>query len=162
MNIFVTVGAQMPFDRLIKAVDYWAEARRGLQIFAQIGSGSYEPKNMRAAEFVEPERFYERVRWSDLMVSHAGMGSILTALQHGKPIIVLPRQGRLKETRNDHQLASASRFARFANVAVAQDEKDLQRLLDTANPAGERQVIAAQASDELLGAVRDFIRAARP
>ena len=35
--IFVTVGTQLAFDRMIKAVDEWAGARGRTDVFAQVG-----------------------------------------------------------------------------------------------------------------------------
>ncbi len=53
------------------------------------------------------------------IVAHAGMGTILTALEMGKPLLVMPRRAALGEHRNDHQLATASRFAELGRVKVA-------------------------------------------
>ena len=66
---------------------------------------------------------------ADAIIGHAGIGTIITALQLAKPLLVMPRQGALRETRNDHQLATARRFCNFPSVHVAQDEHDLQRWL---------------------------------
>ena len=88
--ILVTVGAQMPFDRLIAAVDHWAEVSGCTDIFAQIGDTEFRPKHLRWTQFVNPDQFRELVESADLVVAHAGMGSVLTALELGKPIIVMP------------------------------------------------------------------------
>src|SRR5688500_9921748 len=97
--IFVTVGAQMPFDRLVRAVDAWAEGRT--DVVAQIGESAYVPKTLRWTRFLEPEAFRRHYAEAKVVVAHAGTGSIITALQIGKPIIVMPRRAALRETRND-------------------------------------------------------------
>jgi hypothetical protein len=74
------------------------------------------------------ERF--ELRLEDRLGTAGGMGSILTALQYGKPILVMPRLGRLKETRNDHQVATAQRFREMGKVAVAMDEGEIVAQLD--------------------------------
>ena len=43
MNVFVTVGVQMSFDRLIMVVDGWVASHTGMHIYAQIGETSYRP-----------------------------------------------------------------------------------------------------------------------
>ena len=157
MNVFVTVGTQVHFDRLIKAVDEWAASQTGMHIFAQIGETSYRPEHIEYVTLLEPPEFRQRVLWSDVLVAHAGMGSILTALQYGKPILVLPRQGSLMETRNDHQLATARRIKAMSKVAVAMDTDEMSALLDSITRLVASELISDRASDQLLSAVRSFI-----
>ena len=160
-NIFVTVGAQMPFDRLIKAIDEWAAVHSDYHILAQTGKTFYTPRHIEAVEFIQPREFHQRVLWANLLVSHAGMGSILTALQYGKPIVVMPRLGRLQETRNDHQVATAMRFKATAQVAVALNQEELWLQLDDLGSIGAGEVISENASPELLETVRQFIGSAK-
>lgn len=159
--IFVTVGAQMPFDRLVHTVDDWAgSSPKRVDVFAQIGPTARSPRHLRWQHFVPPPEFERIVLASDLIVAHAGMGTIITALELGKPILVMPRRGDLRETRNDHQLATVARFAQKHGVHVANDEVDLadklsrlaQQGAPTADPAGGIGVSA-----QLLQAIRDFV-----
>lgn len=159
MNIFVTVGAQIPFDRLIVAVDAWAAYRAsGHCLFAQVGEKGVRPAHIEFVELLEPPEFKKRVLWADVLVAHAGMGSILTALQYGKPILVMPRLGSLKETRNDHQVATARRFKEMGKVLVAMDETDLPDALNSLSGGISVQRISDQASPELIDAIRSFIQ----
>jgi UDP-N-acetylglucosamine transferase subunit ALG13 len=109
--IFVTVGTQVAFDRLITAVDEWAGAAVGREVFAQIGPTRLRPRHIEYAPFVSPQECTERMLAAKAIVAHAGMGTILTALEMGKPLLVMPRRAALGEHRNDHQLATAHRFA---------------------------------------------------
>lgn len=158
MNVFVTVGSQMPFDRLIMAVDGWAASHTGMNIYAQIGETPYRPEHIEYVALLEPSEFRRRVLWSDVLVAHAGMGSILTALQYGKPILVMPRQGRLNETRNDHQIATALRIKEMSKVAVAMDADEIPAQLDGIMRLGASEIISDRASDQLLTAIRHFIQ----
>jgi UDP-N-acetylglucosamine transferase subunit ALG13 len=173
--ILVTVGAQMPFDRLVRAVDGWAGARgcggnageSGGEVFAQIGPTPLRPRHLRWAHFLSPSEFRAKVQRATLLVAHAGMGSILTALEIGRPILVMPRRGDLHETRNDHQVATARRFAEQGRVSVAMDEYELVAHLDrlstdAASPPAMLEAptvprISRFASAELIRAVREFI-----
>ncbi len=162
MNIFVTVGAQIPFDRLIIAVDEWAAGQAtGHRLFAQVGEQGYRPVHMEFAELLEPPEFKQRVIWADVLVAHAGMGSILTALQYGKPIMVMPRRGSLRETRNDHQVATAQRFREMGKVAVAMDEGEISLRLNGLALLERSDQISDRASNELVAAVRSFIHDGR-
>lgn len=155
--ILVTVGAQMPFDRLVKGVDAWAELRGRDDVLAQVGPDSWKPRKARWVEFLAPEEFKRAVEEADVVVAHAGMGSILTALELGKPILVMPRRGDLRETRNDHQVATAQRFLEQGRVAVAFDETELAEKLDALGTLRGGERIGSRASEGLLKAVRAFI-----
>lgn len=155
--IFVTVGAQMPFDRMIRAVDAWCGRRKDVDVFAQIGRTSLVPKNFRWVEFLNPPRFRECFQAASAIVAHAGMGSIITALQLGKPILVMPRRGDLGETRNDHQVATAAHFHELGYVSVAFDEEQMLRRLDQLDRLGTGPLIGPRASPFLLAAIRNFI-----
>jgi UDP-N-acetylglucosamine transferase subunit ALG13 len=155
--IFVTVGAQMPFDRLVKTVDQWARDNGRQDVFAQIGLTDYRPSNIQWVQFLSPEEFRQRYQSAEVIVAHAGTGSIITALQLGKPILVMPRRSSLRETRNDHQVATSEQFRRFDSVAIALDEKELIAQLDEISNLRGRQTIEQYASSELLDAIRGFI-----
>lgn len=160
--ILVTVGAQMPFDRLIAAVDAWAALHPTVRFFAQIGEQAWTPRHIPYATRLAPNAFIDRVRKSTGIVAHAGMGSILSALEHGKPILVMPRRGDLGETRNDHQFATARRFASTGRVQVAFDETALPEALDrlvgiARGQAQPLHAIGPYASTELLDALRAFV-----
>ena len=155
--IFVTVGTQLTFDRLIRAVDEWAAARARKDVFAQIGPSDYEAGHIAAQKFITPQECDQRMRGADVIIAHAGMGSILTALELGKPIIIMPRKAALGEHRNDHQLATARRFAEFGSVSVAMDEKELLEKLDALSELGAGPRISPFASERLIGALRAFI-----
>jgi UDP-N-acetylglucosamine transferase subunit ALG13 len=155
--IFVTVGAQMPFDRLLRVVDEWAGRQNHPDVFAQIGPSKMRPQHIRWSQFLDPEEFREKVKAADTIVAHAGMGSILSALEFGKPVVVMPRRGDLHETRNDHQFATARRLLAQGRVVVAFDETHLVEKLDTLGNLSHSQPIAPQASPLLLKAIRSFI-----
>jgi UDP-N-acetylglucosamine transferase subunit ALG13 len=155
--IFVTVGSADPFDRLVRAVDEWAGSRRRTDVFAQIGKSRYEPRHMEAVQFLSPSEFRERVRTARFVVAHAGMGSIITALEAGTPIIVMPKWEHLGEHRSDHQVATAKRFGQKQGIIVASDEKDLIVKLDLEEALSSPTTIAQEASPELISAIRTFI-----
>lgn len=123
--IFITVGAQMSFDRMVRVVDAWAGRHSRTDVFAQIGPTQWRPQYMRWAGFLTSSEFRHHVANANLIVAHAGMGSVMSALEFGKPILVMPRRGELGETRNDHQVATARRLQRLGLVDVAMSEDDL-------------------------------------
>jgi UDP-N-acetylglucosamine transferase subunit ALG13 len=155
--IFVTVGTQLAFDRMVRAVDEWAERAGREDIFAQIGPTELVPRHIAYKAFVNPQEFAEHARSAAAIVAHAGMGSILTALQYGKPILIMPRRASLGEQRNDHQLATAARFEGRPGVLVAHDESELPAMLDRLTELRGGEPIPPFASPGLIGAIRAFI-----
>jgi UDP-N-acetylglucosamine transferase subunit ALG13 len=147
----------MPFDRLVRAVDCWAASNGRRDVFAQIGPDAWRPRHIDWAMFLSPAAFRAKVNAADLLVAHAGMGSILTAMEHGKPILVMPRRGSLRETRNDHQVATATRFAAQGRVTVAMDEAALLQQLNELPTVATCRPISRFASPQLINTVRSFI-----
>lgn len=129
--IFVTIGTQLPFDRLIKAVDDIAFRHPELAFYAQIGQGSYKPKNMEFSRFLSSAEFESKVNNCDYIVAHAGMGSVLTALKYRKPLIAIPRESKLGEHRNDHQLATASQLKAYEGMYITSDIVDLEGFIES-------------------------------
>ena len=155
--IFVTVGTQLAFDRLIVTVDRWARTAPRRDVFAQIGPSRIDPRHIAHAQFVSPEECKERMLAADAIVAHAGMGTILTALEIGKPLVVMPRRAALGEHRNEHQLATAHRFAERGWLKVAFDETELAGELDKLDCLAARSPISPSAPDELVSGLRAFI-----
>lgn len=155
--IFVTIGSQAPFDRLISAVDEWSMRRERSDVFAQIGKAKYTPKHIRFTDFLDPLEFRRLVEEAQLVVAHAGIGSIVSALESGKPIVVMPRRAQFREQRNDHQAATARNFESKGPVIVAYDEKSLPEKLDYALTLGNTERIKMEASPQLIATIRSFL-----
>lgn len=126
--IFVAVGTQFPFDRLIQCVDEWALAN-AVSAHAQIADGAYTPRHASWDRFMTTDAFNEKLSAADLIISHAGMGNIITSLESGKPIIVMNRQHRLGEHRNDHQADGLEWMGKLPGVYTATSCAEMQALL---------------------------------
>lgn len=158
--IFVTVGSQMPFDRLINGVAAWVAAQpESPEVLAQVGDTELRPVGLRAVRSLSPEEFRSTVSEAKVIVAHAGMGSVLTAMEFGKPLVVLPRRGVLRETRNDHQVATARWLAAKEGIFVAMEDSDLTDAIDRARASvGATSQICSSATADLVDALRTFIQ----
>jgi UDP-N-acetylglucosamine transferase subunit ALG13 len=159
--IFVTVGAQMPFDRLVAWMDEWAGETGRDDVCAQIGPTALRPKHLEVLPFMDPPAFRRRVEAADAVVAHAGMGTILTVLEIGRPLLVVPRLGAEGETRNDHQVATARRLEEEGLVLAAYDREGLRAQLATLEDTPARPRIASRASEPLLARLRTFVEQGR-
>lgn len=161
LRVLVTVGTELPFDRLVRAIDLWAgETGQTDRVFAQIGRTDYRPTNIASAEFVAAPTFDRLFRGADLVVSHAGMGTVLSAMQIRKPLLVMPRRAALGEHRNDHQLASARQLQEFGRVQVAFDDVELLARLRSGQRVEAAEAVGPHAADSLIVAVRAAITGA--
>lgn len=157
--IFVTVGVQLPFDRLIRAVDSWAGRQGRTDIMAQAGSSAYQPQHLAMRGTLAPSEFRHLVGEAELIIAHAGMGSIITALELGKRIVVMPRRADLGEHRNDHQLSTARYMSEQNLVTVAKDADELVHFLDSPGAATPRRTISRVASQPLMDRISTFLEA---
>jgi UDP-N-acetylglucosamine transferase subunit ALG13 len=157
--IFVTIGTQEPFDRLLRAMDEVALLLKGTEIIAQTSLTNYKVKNMKVLNFVAPKEFDMYFSEAKFIVSHAGMGTIISALEREKPIIVMPRLIQYSEHRNEHQLATAKRFDELGYIHVAYNEQELKsKILDIwSDNLKPLHAIGNVASDQLIKSIKDFI-----
>jgi UDP-N-acetylglucosamine transferase subunit ALG13 len=161
--IFLTVGNELPFPRLVEAVDRWCAVHPEEKVFGQIGPSSSDgvlPANFPWVEFVAPEVYHQKFQEAELIIGHAGIGTIISALSLSKPVMIMPRLAARREHRNDHQLATAERFSKRKGVFVAEDEIALLAAL------GQRQDLFGKflleplcpfADDRLIDTIRTFI-----
>lgn len=159
--IFLCTGTQLPFNRLVSAVDGWVGSGKRTKVVGQLsnlGPGDYHPKNIEFYQMLPKQRFDKFVSDADLIVGHAGMGAIITALVNRKPIIIMPRRAEFEEHRNDHQVATARKLSRFRGVHVAWSEDEMSNLLD-ANVNSEERIgpIDEYAEPRLISSLRSVI-----
>lgn len=150
--IFVAVGTQFPFDRLVRYVDEWLGEHQE-QGIAQIANGEYLPSHLQWERFMPAVKFDQHLQTANLIISHAGMGNIITALENRKPIIVMNRQYMLGEHRNDHQLDGLQWMSKLPGVYTVTDRESLFALLDKRDTL---QVTAAT-SDSRRQMLADFV-----
>lgn len=155
--ILLTVGTQLPFDRLVRIMDQIAPQIPD-EIFAQIGKGDYIPNNFGYCRMARPDELAEKFRTASRIVSHAGTGSLLTARRYHKPIILFPRRASLGEHRNEHQLATCQQLDGAPGLSVAYDEGSLLSLLSGGVLASPSQQSPAGKGSDLGRAIAGYIR----
>lgn len=110
--IFVTVGSRnYPFNRLFIELDKLCD--EGIikdDIFAQIGTSTYKPKNYEYKDFISQEEFMDKIKESTYVISHGASGSIMKALNAGKKVIAVTRLEKYGEHINDHQIQNNEAF----------------------------------------------------
>jgi UDP-N-acetylglucosamine transferase subunit ALG13 len=126
--IFVTVGNHFQsFDRLLRAVDGFAP-RFTQEIVIQRGYSRYRPQNAKYFDFVPIDMAMEYMKKSELVISHAGFGTIMLCREYGVPILIVPRRKKYGEHMNDHQMeiARVLEERKENNIYVVYDESQLE------------------------------------
>lgn len=131
--IFVTVGTEkFAFDRLLIVLENAMKNKRiEGEVFAQTGSSKFNSSYFPCVKILSPKEWAEWVERSDVVVSHAGQGSISSCLKIGKIPIVFPRLAAFKEHVDDHQMELAKKLGSAGRVLVAYTEDELiQKIRD--------------------------------
>jgi UDP-N-acetylglucosamine transferase subunit ALG13 len=143
--ILVAVGAsEFPFDRLLRAIDKLPTRE---PVVVQHGPSEVCPAHAHCIPFVPQETLAQLVREARVVVTHAGVGSILLSLTNGKRPCVVPRLGRFGETVDDHQLESARKFAQAGLVTLVENPDHLGDAIAVAEtdpilpPLGEGRLV---------------------
>jgi UDP-N-acetylglucosamine transferase subunit ALG13 len=153
--IFATVGTQLPFPRLIDALNTLAPSLDE-PVIAQVGVSEGHWPALDARPNLTPAAYQETFAAARVVVAHAGLGTILSAKSLGKPLVLLPRRHALGEHRNDHQLATARQVADLPGMHVAWETEDLAGLLGTPELAPATQAPSASHA-ALLARLSSFI-----
>ena len=96
MKVLVTVGTT-PFDTLIEYLDNNLDSQ--MDVLFQIAQAKYQPKNFEFIEFTS--NINELYDQSDIIISHAGAGSIYNLLERRKFLVLVPNLDRIDKHQSD-------------------------------------------------------------
>lgn len=160
--ILMVCGTQkFPLNRMLEQMDALVEAGVITEtVFAQIGYSTYRPKHYAWAEFVEGDAFEEMIRNCDLLLTHGGVGTILTGKEFGKPVLVYPRSARYGEHVDDHQWQIAKAFGERGYVQVCGSAEEMAQAITRCKEAN----LAALPMGENVqtDVIRNFLRGKLP
>ena len=129
--ILVVLGTQdKDFSRLLKAVEH--EINKGTikdKVVVQAGSTKFESKHMEIFDLLPAPEFEKLMDEADLVITHGGAGTILSAIKKGKKIIAAPRLAKYKEHHNDHQKQIISEFSKLGYILELEDFDQLGDLI---------------------------------
>ncbi|WP_177257288.1 glycosyltransferase [Nitrosovibrio sp. Nv17] len=158
MKIFLTVGSMLPFDRLVAAVDKWAEGQQKIEVFGQIGRTTSYPKNINFSTMISPSEYRSHIINSDLIISHVGMGTVIAAIEHNKPLILLPRRSELHEVTSNHQLETAQWLKNKPGIYIIDSEKEVAGMIaHNIESMVVPQMKIPAARNDLINGIRQFI-----
>jgi UDP-N-acetylglucosamine transferase subunit ALG13 len=149
--ILVTVGTHhQPFTRLIRALP----TLPGDELVVQYGHSP--PPARRSARDAIPFLAYDRLAAlmdaADVVVTHAGVGSVLTALRMGHTPIVVPRLERFDEHVDDHQVELTQTLEETGRVIAVWEMDELASTVASVPPRGK--ALTTRSAEPLHAAVR--------
>ena len=128
--IFVTLGTQAyPFDRLLRGLEGVGE-----ELVVQGGPSTFRPEGATWFDYLEYAPLLEQIRLARIVVSHAGIGTVMTVVAEGKRPVVVPRLHRYGEAVDDHQLPIARRLGEAGLVTLVEDPEQLVTVLGETPP----------------------------
>ena len=146
--ILVTTGTNAPaFDRLLSAVEAMSVNER---VFVQHGPSTLRPAGATCVDYVSFDRFVELVREARIVVTHAGVGSILVTLMNDRRPFVVPRLARFGEHVDDHQLQLAQRLNELGVVELIEDPAHLEEAIRRVKPLTQGADDVAERSGRLV------------
>lgn len=132
--ILITLGTQdKQFTRLLDAVQ--KEIDKGNikdKVVVQAGHTKYESNDMEIFDLIDRDKFADLISKCDILITHGGVGSIITGLQNNKKVIVAPRLSKYDEHMNDHQIQITNNFAKEGYILPLYENDDLGKVLKKA------------------------------
>lgn len=128
--VFVTVGTQdKPFKRLLDLVQKAIDDKLIDDVIVQAGYTSYESNDMKIYDLLSQDEYENYIKKCDLLITHGGVGNILTGFKYNKKIIAVPRLSEFGEHTNDHQRQIVNKFSADGYILKCDLNDDFNRIL---------------------------------
>lgn len=125
--IFVILGTQdKKFNRLIQMV---LKLDIDEEIVIQSGCSDVFSDKVKYFKYLDKDSFDDYIKKADLIITHGGVGSIMSALSYRKKVIAVPRLKKYQEHQNDHQLDIVDNFYLRNYIFKCNEEDDLKLLI---------------------------------
>ena len=129
--ILVTLGTQdKTFVRLLDEIDKLIN--KGIiqdKVIVQAGFTKYSSDNMEIFDLIPQDEFNNLISKADLVITHGGVGNIISALEKNKKVIAVPRLAKYGEHINDHQTQIIAKFNDLGYIIGLQDVDELDRAI---------------------------------
>lgn len=155
--IFVTLGTNdESFERLLKAIDKEIEKKTIKErVIVQAGCTKYESKNMEIFDLIPRDEFDKLISECDLLITHGGVGSILTGITKGKKVIAVPRLSKYKEHGNDHQLQIVENFSKKKYILAVKDMNKLGKIIEKSKTFKPQKFVSN--TNNIINMIEDYI-----
>lgn len=155
--ILVTLGTQdKPFTRLLEEIDRQIELGNIKdKVVVQAGFTKYNSKNMEIFDLIDRDKFGDLINSCDLLITHGGVGSILTGLKKNKKVIAVPRLSKYGEHVNDHQIQIINNFGKMGYLLSCSEVNDLDKILKNVSSFKPKKYVSN--TNKFVKLVSDYI-----
>ena len=126
--VLVMLGTQNnSFHRLLEEIDRLIENKViNEEVIVQKGYTKYESKNMKTIDFISRDELENLEKQASYIITHGGVGSIVSSLEKGKKVIAVPRLHKYSEHVNDHQKEIIKKFNENKNIIGIRSVEELE------------------------------------
>lgn len=129
--ILVLLGTQNnSFHRLLEEME--KNIKDGTikeKVVVQAGYTKYETENMEIFDLIPKEELEKFQTEADLIITHGGVGSIITSIRKGKKVIAVPRKHQYGEHVNNHQIEIVQNFNEQGYIIGIEKVEDLKQAI---------------------------------
>lgn len=155
--ILILLGTQdKPFTRLLKAVD--KAINDGFiteQVIAQVGFTKYSSKNIKTFDLIPKDEYEKIISEANLIITHAGVGSILTGLKKDKVVIAAARLKEYGEHTNNHQQEILNEFYKKGHILKLDKFDELPKILKKAKTFKPKKYTSN--NEKFIKMIEDYI-----
>ena len=155
--ILVTLGTQdKPFPRLLKEIE--RQIKKGNikdEVIVQAGCTKFKSKYMKIFDLLPLDEFDKLLKNCDLLITHGGVGTIITALKYNKKVIAVARLKKYGEHTNDHQIQLIDNFTEENYIIGLTDFDSLDEVLEQVKHFKPKKM--KKKSNNMIKIIEDFI-----
>lgn len=155
--ILVLLGTQNnSFIRLLKAIQKNIDNKVIKDnVVVQAGFTKFESKDMKIFKMIDKNKFSKLQDEADLIITHGGVGSIISSLEKGKKVIVAPRLKKYNEHVNNHQIQIARKFEQQGYVKCVINMKNLGKIIESIKDFQPKQY--KKSESDVISIIENYI-----
>ena len=155
--ILVTLGTQdKSFHRLLDAIQKQIDKGNICEeVVVQAGTTKYESKDMKIFDLIDRDEFAKLIEKCDLLITHGGVGSIITGLKNNKKVIAAARLQKYGEHTNDHQIQIIEKFSDTGLILSLDNFDELDKVLEKVKKFKPKKFKSN--TDNMIKLIEDYI-----
>lgn len=155
--ILVMLGTQNnSFHRLLEEIQKNIED--GLikeEVIVQAGYTKFDSSKMQIFDMLSKEELEKLQQKADLIITHGGVGSIISSIEMGKKVIAVPRLHEFGEHVNNHQIEIVKDFNEKGYIIGIEKVSDLREAIIKSQKYFPKKY--EQDNKKMIKIIEDFI-----
>ena len=155
--ILVLLGTQKnEFNRLLQAIEKnIKEGNIKEKVIVQAGCTKFSTDLMEVFDLIPKEDIEELKKKARIIITHGGVGSILSCVKLGKKVIAVPRLAKYNEHVNDHQRQLVEKFNNEGYIIGVENLEKLSEALNKIENFTPRKYVSN--TNNFIKLIEDYI-----